>query len=245
MLRDMGSRLNEGGRILISVPNFGHWYPRVRTVLGVFDYDQRGILDKTHVRFFTRRSLLRMIKKNGFTVKRMEMTGLPVDVVAGERSLVKRLVLAVDSMLVRLRPTLFAYQFVLEVEPVPPPRSVVWARSRERSGAARAARELPLRWFVGVAVGSAALLMVLSRHVFLFWDDFVFLGEAREGELSWDHLGDPLFRHFSPVVRLVNLARRRRRPGAPLGPPARPVRAARRRRERRHLADGRRSTGVP
>jgi 2-polyprenyl-3-methyl-5-hydroxy-6-metoxy-1,4-benzoquinol methylase len=131
MLRDMGSRLAEGGRILISVPNFGHWYPRARTALGVFDYDQRGILDKTHVRFFTRRSLLRMVKKNGFTVKRMEMTGLPVDVVAGERSVVKRLVLAIDSLLVRLRPTLFAYQFVLEVEPVPPPRSVVWARGRK------------------------------------------------------------------------------------------------------------------
>jgi 2-polyprenyl-3-methyl-5-hydroxy-6-metoxy-1,4-benzoquinol methylase len=128
LLRDMGSRLTEGGRIIISVPNFGHWYPRARTVLGIFDYDQRGILDKTHVRFFTRRNLLRMIKKNGFKVTRMEMTGLPVDVVSAKRSLVKRLVLAVDALLVRLRPNLFAYQFVVEVEPVPPPRSVVWAR---------------------------------------------------------------------------------------------------------------------
>jgi 2-polyprenyl-3-methyl-5-hydroxy-6-metoxy-1,4-benzoquinol methylase len=128
LLRDMGSRLNEGGKVLISVPNFGHWYPRARTVLGIFDYDQRGILDKTHVRFFTRRSLLRMIKKNGFKVTRMEMTGLPVDVVSGKGSLVKRLVLAIDSALVRLRPTLFAYQFVVEVEPIAPPRSVVWAR---------------------------------------------------------------------------------------------------------------------
>jgi 2-polyprenyl-3-methyl-5-hydroxy-6-metoxy-1,4-benzoquinol methylase len=128
LLRDMGARLNEGGKVLISVPNFGHWYPRLRTVLGIFDYDQRGILDKTHVRFFTRRSLLRMIKKNGFKVNRMEMTGLPVDVVSGKRSLVKRLVLAIDAALVRLRPTLFAYQFVVEVEPVKPPSSVVWAR---------------------------------------------------------------------------------------------------------------------
>jgi len=130
LLREMGSLLNEHGRIVISVPNFGHWYPRLRTVLGIFDYDQRGILDKTHVRFFTRRSLLRMIKKNGFTVRRMEMTGLPVDVLAGKRSLLKRVVLAFDAMLVRLRPTLFAYQFVVEVEPVPPPRSVVWARKK-------------------------------------------------------------------------------------------------------------------
>jgi 2-polyprenyl-3-methyl-5-hydroxy-6-metoxy-1,4-benzoquinol methylase len=130
LLREMGGRLNEGGRIIISVPNFGHWYPRLRTALGIFDYDQRGILDKTHVRFFTRRSLLRMIKKNGFKVLRMEMTGLPVDVVSGRRSLLKRLVVAVDAALVRLRPTMFAYQFVVEVEPVPAPRSVMWARPR-------------------------------------------------------------------------------------------------------------------
>jgi 2-polyprenyl-3-methyl-5-hydroxy-6-metoxy-1,4-benzoquinol methylase len=130
LLHEMGQRLNEGGKVIVSVPNFGHWYPRVRTVFGIFDYDQRGILDKTHVRFFTRRSLLRMFKKQGFKVTDLRMTGLPVDVVAGERSLVKRLVLAVDRMLVRLRPTLFAYQFVAELEPVPPPRSVVWARKR-------------------------------------------------------------------------------------------------------------------
>ena len=34
--------LAPGGRLIVSVPNFGHWYVRLRTVLGVFDYDQRG-----------------------------------------------------------------------------------------------------------------------------------------------------------------------------------------------------------
>ena len=67
------------------------------------------------------------------------------------------------------------------------------------------ARELPRALFVGVAVAATALLVALSRHVFLFWDDFVFLGEAREGDLSWGYLTDPLFRHFSPVVRLLDL----------------------------------------
>ena len=59
------------------MPNFGHWYPRLRTMFGIFDYDQRGILDKTHVRFFTRRSLLRMVKKNGFEVVDMRSPGCP------------------------------------------------------------------------------------------------------------------------------------------------------------------------
>jgi hypothetical protein len=56
-----------------------------------------------------------------------------------------------------------------------------------------------------VVVCASALLVVLSRHVFLFWDDFYFLGEARESDLTWGYLTDPLFRHFSPVSRLGDL----------------------------------------
>ena len=52
--------LRPGGTVIASVPNISHWYPRGRTALGLFDYDQRGILDTTHVRFFTRRSFVRM-----------------------------------------------------------------------------------------------------------------------------------------------------------------------------------------
>ena len=36
--------LRPDGRLIVSVPNFGHWYPRTRTMVGAFDYDQRGIL---------------------------------------------------------------------------------------------------------------------------------------------------------------------------------------------------------
>jgi 2-polyprenyl-3-methyl-5-hydroxy-6-metoxy-1,4-benzoquinol methylase len=129
LLRQIGASLGPNGRVIISVPNFGHWYPRIRTVLGIFDYDQRGILDKTHVRFFTRRSLLRMVKKNGFTVRVFRTTGLPIDVISSRGSLVRRLVRAVDELLVGLRPTLFGYQFILELEPVKPPQSVTYRRT--------------------------------------------------------------------------------------------------------------------
>ena len=129
LLRQIGASLGPNGRVIISVPNFGHWYPRIRTVLGIFDYDQRGILDKTHVRFFTRRSLLRMVKKNGFEVKEFRTTGLPIDVISSRGSLVRRLARAVDGLLVGLRPTLFGYQFILELEPVKPPQSVTYRRT--------------------------------------------------------------------------------------------------------------------
>ena len=59
-------------------------------------------------------------------------------------------------------------------------------------------RELPWAVFLGVALAASALLVVLSRNVFLFWDDFYFLGQARDADLTWSYLTDPLFKHFSP-----------------------------------------------
>lgn len=132
LLQQIGARLAPGGRVLISLPNFGHWYPRLRTLFGAFDYDQRGILDKTHVRFFTRRSILKMIRKNGFEVITLRVTGLPIDVVGTARpGLLRRIVAAVDGLLVRLRPTLFGYQFVLDVRPRAPRTSVTYRRGND------------------------------------------------------------------------------------------------------------------
>ena len=127
-LREMGGALDAGGPVLISLPNFGHWYPRSRTLLGVFDYDQRGILDKTARPILHPPQPLRMIRRR-LRGARIETTGLPIEVLARRQLRPSGRSLGVDSLLVRLRPTLFAYQFVVEVEPVKPPRSVVWARS--------------------------------------------------------------------------------------------------------------------
>ena len=51
LLADVVARVRPGGRVLVSVPNFAHWYPRLRVALGRFDYDRRGILDRGHLRF--------------------------------------------------------------------------------------------------------------------------------------------------------------------------------------------------
>jgi hypothetical protein len=105
-----------GGVLLASIPNFGHWYPRLRTAAGRFDYDERGILDRTHLRFFTRRSFLRMVGKNGYEVLRSEVTGLPVTTLVSNRRLSSVLSRA-DRALVAIRPTLFGYQFLYELRP--------------------------------------------------------------------------------------------------------------------------------
>jgi len=122
VLRQLHDVLAPGGRLLVSVPNFGHWYPRLRVASGRFDYDRRGILDRGHVRFFTRRSFERVLHRSGWHALRREVTGLPFDVAdrGGPGGLGARLRATVgrlDALGVRLRPTLFGYQLLYELEP--------------------------------------------------------------------------------------------------------------------------------
>jgi 2-polyprenyl-3-methyl-5-hydroxy-6-metoxy-1,4-benzoquinol methylase len=116
LLADMSHRLRPGGTVIASVPNISHWYPRGRTALGLFDYDQRGILDATHLRFFTRRSFVRMVRQAGLEPLARRHTGLPFDALRLDTTRgVGRAGALVDRALVRAWPTMFAYQFVYEL----------------------------------------------------------------------------------------------------------------------------------
>ena len=122
LLRELAKRLNRGGVVVASIPNFGHWYPRLRTILGLFDYDSRGILDSTHVRFFTRRSFERTALAAGYTVNRIGYTGLPFEVVlrggnSNKVPSILRPIQILDTFLIKLRPQLFAYQMLYELRP--------------------------------------------------------------------------------------------------------------------------------
>jgi predicted TPR repeat methyltransferase len=109
--------LAPNGTALFCVPNIAHWYPRFRSTLGMFDYDQRGILDSTHLRFFTRRSLVKLIQRRGFAIRRIEPVGLPLDAL-GVESTRARAIRLVDRLLSDVWPTMFGYQFIVEATPV-------------------------------------------------------------------------------------------------------------------------------
>lgn len=116
LLAGLAGRMSVDGRILASVPNFGHWYPRVRTAAGLFDYDQRGILDRTHLRFFTRRSFRRTVAHTGLVTTAERYVGLPFDVLGVDGS-IGRTAQAIDRIVTAVWPTMFAYQFVVQLEP--------------------------------------------------------------------------------------------------------------------------------
>jgi SAM-dependent methyltransferase len=64
-LRTMLSLLAPSGTVVLSVPNVAHWTIRWSLLRGAFDYTDTGLLDRTHLHFFTRDSLLRLLKGCG------------------------------------------------------------------------------------------------------------------------------------------------------------------------------------
>ena len=114
--------LAPGGRILASIPNVAHYGVRLRLLAGRFEYTETGILDRTHLRFFTRVTAKRLFEDAGFRVTHESITVAPPT--SGSPGLVRRW----ERMLERKRaghavhramsvlPGFFGSQIIIEAE---------------------------------------------------------------------------------------------------------------------------------
>lgn len=62
--------LKDTGSVLISVPNIGHNSVLIDLINNKFEYREIGLLDNTHIRFFTQPTLLKMVEGAGFKVEK-------------------------------------------------------------------------------------------------------------------------------------------------------------------------------
>lgn len=66
-------KMKDDGKLLISIPNVRYIYNLYNLVFNKdWNYEEQGILDKTHLRFFTRKSLMRSLIYNGYIINRFE-----------------------------------------------------------------------------------------------------------------------------------------------------------------------------
>jgi 2-polyprenyl-3-methyl-5-hydroxy-6-metoxy-1,4-benzoquinol methylase len=72
VLRGARSTLRSGGLILSVVPNIAHLSVVRRLLQGKFEYQEHGTMDKTHLRWFTRRSFSEALERAGFVGVRIE-----------------------------------------------------------------------------------------------------------------------------------------------------------------------------
>jgi 2-polyprenyl-3-methyl-5-hydroxy-6-metoxy-1,4-benzoquinol methylase len=124
--------LEPHGRIIVSLPNVAVWTMRLRLLLGDFTYGSSGVLDRTHLRFFTRKTARRLLVDNGFSVTEEDLTpsfvrtALPVvSMVLRSReqpqaivdskmySHYRKFVEPLEVGVARVWPALFAFQHIL------------------------------------------------------------------------------------------------------------------------------------
>lgn len=98
------------GRLVLTTPNVANWTIRTGLLFGRWRYSERGILDRTHAHLFTRKTLDEALRAAGYRIAAFDFT-VPVPLVGTDA--IER----VAHTIGRVRPSLFAYQFVVAATP--------------------------------------------------------------------------------------------------------------------------------
>ncbi len=104
--------------IILTTPNIAFGVQRVMLLLGQFNYGKSGILDRTHTRLFTSRSLRHLLVDAGFRIKEIRGVPAPFPKVLGDGFLGKT-ALAVNQLLIRVSRSMFSYQLFVIAEATP------------------------------------------------------------------------------------------------------------------------------
>ena len=72
VLRRFSDHLTDGGHVLVSLPNVAAWTVRLGLLAGRFDYAASGILDDSHLRFFTRETATKLVEDAGLEALHVE-----------------------------------------------------------------------------------------------------------------------------------------------------------------------------
>ncbi len=70
--------LKPGATIIISLPNIAHWSIRLRLLMGRFDYEDYGVMDRTHLRLYTLKTGRALLENLGFPVEQTLIAGSAV-----------------------------------------------------------------------------------------------------------------------------------------------------------------------
>lgn len=61
--------MEDGGCVVACIPNAQHWSVLARLAVGEFRYEDSGLLDRTHLRWFTRKTIVDLFLSSGFYVE--------------------------------------------------------------------------------------------------------------------------------------------------------------------------------
>lgn len=113
-LRELNRYLLPNGKIIVSVPNIVHLFVRINVLVGRFEYMERGILDRTHLRFFTLKTFRELLSDAEVTVEELAVAPVQLLLLVPKRyhGWWLRALHWLDATLARSWKTMFGYQFV-------------------------------------------------------------------------------------------------------------------------------------
>ncbi|WKZ27351.1 MAG: class I SAM-dependent methyltransferase [Candidatus Paceibacterota bacterium] len=103
-LRQCHSALRNDGFIILTTPNFLTWTNRIRFMFGFFEYQDQGMFDFGHIRWFTYASLQRALRDVGFTIEKERHILFPGKL----------------AFVARFFPSFFAFQFIVRARKISP-----------------------------------------------------------------------------------------------------------------------------
>ena len=113
-LRHFHRLLKPGGLLLTSVPNVANIDNLLHMLEGRWDYADTGILDRTHVRFFTRATITEMLQDAGFTVQKVRKTHSREENQPSHQKLLKELLTLKETKLTY--EDMMAFQWLLDAK---------------------------------------------------------------------------------------------------------------------------------
>lgn len=93
--------LKPGGVLIITTPNIAHWSTRLMLLGGNFDYQEYGLMDNTHLHFFTPKTFRQLFVQN-----KLHLDALKIDAEGGGFP-------RISLLLAKIWPNLFAYQMLI------------------------------------------------------------------------------------------------------------------------------------
>lgn len=110
-LRTLGRVVRTGGRVYIALPNVAFWRQRLRMLQGRFEYEDAGLMDRTHLRFFTFFTARQLLAAAGLREVEASVTGgAPIGRL---RTVLPAPGRALDAWCCARWPNVFGYQIIL------------------------------------------------------------------------------------------------------------------------------------
>lgn len=101
-LRQWKKFLKKNGYLILTTSNIAHWSMRLELLRGKFLYQQYGVLDNTHLRFFTTETFQQLVSECGYIIENFS-----IDPVGGGYP-------KISKSLSKFFPNLFAYQMLIK-----------------------------------------------------------------------------------------------------------------------------------